>query len=176
MAAVYMPNGGFYMRKSLNAGLLQYQRNRRNETCARIEGAIKVLSNEKNRLTISNIARKSGLSQSVFTKPHVRKLLNDRIRKSSLESQQNLEQHELINVKVLEKKCMALQSHLARLLNENERIKIAYQRLENKLKNEAISNQKLRGEIEQLERELMLSINNPQRRNDNRDPKLTRIF
>ena len=107
------------MKRELPPSLIQKQEQMRQQTIEKVLRAMKDLKAEGCRINIKNLMAYSGLSRSVFAKPHVRDLIQDQL---AAKEQKTTPKRRVVR-KNQQEEIAAYISRINRLSEENEQLK-----------------------------------------------------
>lgn len=107
------------MKRELPPALIQKQEQMRQQTIGKVLRAMEDLKAEGCRINIKNLIAYSGLSRSVFAKPHVRNLIQDQF---AAKEQKTTPKKEMVR-KNQREEIAAYISKIDRLTEENEQLK-----------------------------------------------------
>ena len=107
------------MKRELPPTLNQKQEQMRQQTIEKVLRAIEDLKTEGCRINIKNLMAYSGLSRSVFAKPHVRDLVQDQF---AAKEQKTIPKRRVVR-KNQQEEIVAYISKIDRLSEENEQLK-----------------------------------------------------
>ena len=107
------------MKRELPPALIQKQEQMRQQTIGKVLRAMEDLKAEGCRINIKNLIAYSGLSRSVFAKPHVRNLIQDQF---AAKQQKTTPKKEMVR-KNQREEIAAYISKIDRLTEENEQLK-----------------------------------------------------
>ena len=107
------------MKRELPPALIQKQEQMRQQTIGKVLLAMEDLKAEGCRINIKNLMAYSGLSRSVFTKPHVRDLIQDQL---AAKGQKTTPKRRVVR-KNQQEEISAYISRIDRLTEENDQLK-----------------------------------------------------
>ena len=107
------------MKRELPPALIHKQEQMRQQTIGKVLRAMEDLKAEGCRINIKNLIAYSGLSRSVFAKPHVRNLIQDQF---AAKEQKTTPKKEMVR-KNQREEIAAYISKIDRLTEENEQLK-----------------------------------------------------
>ena len=107
------------MKRELPPALIQKQEQMRQQTIGKVLRAMEDLKAEDCRINIKNLMAYSGLSRSVFDKPHVRDLIQDHL---AAKEQKTTPQRRVVK-KNQQEEIATYISRIDRLTEENEQLK-----------------------------------------------------
>ena len=107
------------MKRELPPAIIQKQEQMRQQTIGKVLRAMEDLKAEGCRINIKNLMTYSGLSRSVFTKPHVRDLIQGHL---AAKEQKTIPKRRVVR-KNQREEIAAYISRIDRLTEENEQLK-----------------------------------------------------
>lgn len=118
------------MKRTIPESLVQRQEKTRKDTTEMVTQAILALESQGYNIKIKDLISVTGLSRSVFAKPHIRKVLVEHgiIQPQSSEHTAETENKRKIEMLIAEK-----DGYIQRLLNENEQLRYEVELLRGKV-------------------------------------------
>lgn len=118
------------MKRTIPESLVQRQEKTRKDTTEMVTQAILALESQGYNIKIKDLMSITGLSRSVFAKPHIRKVLVEHgiVQPQSSEYTAETENKRRIEMRIAEK-----DGYIQRLLNENEQLRYEVELLRGKV-------------------------------------------